>query len=64
MLLYAGIVGNMIDRLLRGYVIDFLDFHWRDAWHFPCFNVADSCITVAAAILVALSFAGEGKGKS
>ena len=63
-LLYAGIVGNMIDRLLRGYVIDFLDFHWRDAWHFPCFNVADSCITVAAAILVALSFAGEGKGKS
>ena len=60
-LLYAGIVGNMIDRMVRGYVIDFFDFHWRDAWHFPCFNVADTCITVAAFILVALSFCAAEK---
>ena len=51
----------MIDRMVRGYVIDFIDFHWRDAWHFPCFNVADTCITVAAFILVALSFCAAEK---
>ena len=54
-LLYAGILGNFIDRAWRGYVIDFLDFHWG-ASHFPCFNMADSYITVAVALLVAMSF--------
>ena len=54
-LLYAGIVGNLIDRVFRGYVIDFLDFHWG-ASHFPCFNIADTYITVAAGALVLLSF--------
>ena len=59
-LLYAGVVGNLIDRVFRGCVIDFLDFHWGDAWHFPCFNVADVCITVAAAALIVSSlFGGE-----
>ena len=53
-LLYAGILGNLIDRVYRGFVIDFLDFHWG-ASHFPCFNVADSYITVAAALLIATS---------
>ena len=52
-LLYAGIVGNLIDRVFRGYVIDFLDFHWGEAYHFPCFNIADVCITLAAAFLLA-----------
>jgi signal peptidase II len=54
-LLYAGIVGNLIDRVFRGYVIDFFDFHWG-ASHFPCFNIADTYITVAAGVLVLLSF--------
>lgn len=54
-LLYAGILGNLIDRVYRGYVIDFLDFHWGAA-HFPCFNVADVCISVAAFLLILLSF--------
>ena len=54
-LLYAGIVGNLIDRVFRGYVIDFFDFHWG-ASHFPCFNIADTYITVAAGALVLLSF--------
>ena len=47
----GGAVGNVIDRVLYGYVIDFLDFHWR-GWHFPAFNVADSAITVGAACLI------------
>ncbi len=55
-LLYAGIVGNLIDRVFRGYVIDFLDFHWKSAYHFPCFNLADTFITVAAGILILCSF--------
>ena len=47
----GGAVGNVIDRLLHGYVIDFLDFHWA-SMHFPAFNVADSAITVGAACLI------------
>lgn len=47
----GGAVGNVIDRVLYGYVVDFLDFHWR-TWHFPAFNVADSAITVGAACLI------------
>ena len=57
-LLYAGIAGNLIDRIFRGYVIDFLDFHWG-ASHFPCFNLADSYISIAAFILIAMSFIGN-----
>ncbi|MDP3135745.1 MAG: signal peptidase II [Burkholderiaceae bacterium] len=47
----GGAVGNVIDRMLHGYVVDFLDFHYA-GWHFPAFNVADSAITVGAACLV------------
>ncbi|MFQ6038228.1 MAG: signal peptidase II [Candidatus Aminicenantales bacterium] len=50
-LILAGALGNLIDRLLRGYVIDFLDFSFK-GWHWPSFNVADSCITVGALVLV------------
>lgn len=55
-LLYAGILGNLIDRVAYGYVIDFVDLHWKSAYHFPCFNVADVLITCAAAILLFASF--------
>jgi signal peptidase II len=41
----GGAVGNLIDRLRYGQVIDFLDFHWR-GYHWPAFNVADTCITL------------------
>ena len=54
LLLYAGILGNLIDRLYYRFVMDMFDFHWG-VHHFPCFNVADSCITVAAGILIACS---------
>ena len=47
----GGAIGNVIDRLLYGYVVDFLDFHWHH-WHFPAFNVADSAINIGAACLI------------
>lgn len=50
-LILAGAMGNLIDRLFRGHVIDFLDFYVKD-WHWPSFNVADSCITVGAFLLI------------
>lgn len=50
-LVAGGALGNALDRLTHGYVIDFLQFHWQ-GWFFPAFNVADSCITVGAVMLV------------
>ena len=50
-LILGGAVGNLIDRLANGYVVDFLWFHW-DEHYFPAFNVADSAITVGAALLI------------
>lgn len=47
----GGAVGNVVDRLLHGYVVDFLDVH-AAGWHFPAFNLADSAITVGAACLI------------
>ncbi len=47
----GGAVGNVIDRLLHGYVVDFLDFYWGH-WHFPAFNLADSAITLGAILLI------------
>jgi signal peptidase II len=47
----GGALGNVIDRLMYGYVVDFLDFHWAGR-HFPAFNVADSAITIGAACLI------------
>ncbi len=47
----GGAIGNVIDRLLYGYVVDFLDFHWG-ATHFPAFNIADSAISIGAACLI------------
>ena len=54
-LLLSGIVGNLIDRLRLDYVVDFLHVHWN-TWHFPCFNIADSAICVAAFCIIAFQF--------
>ena len=50
-LILGGALGNVIDRLRFGYVVDFLDLH-AGAWHWPAFNIADSAITVGAALLI------------
>ena len=50
-LILGGAVGNVIDRIAYGHVIDFLDFHWR-GWHWPAFNVADSAIVCGAGLLI------------
>jgi signal peptidase II len=56
-LILGGAIGNVIDRLRYGHVVDFLDFH-AGGWHWPAFNVADSAIVVGAALLIL-----EGFGK-
>jgi signal peptidase II len=50
-LILGGAIGNLIDRVVYGHVIDFLDFHVH-GWHWPAFNVADSAITVGAILFV------------
>ena len=62
-LMYAGILGNLVDRVWRGYVIDMFDFHWGPH-HFPCFNLADSFICVAAGLLILESFLHNDKRAS
>jgi signal peptidase II len=51
-LILGGAVGNVIDRLAYGHVIDFLDFYWRGWGHFPAFNVADIGISVGAFLFI------------
>ncbi|MCU7372642.1 signal peptidase II [Paucibacter sp. O1-1] len=50
-LILGGAIGNVVDRLLHGYVVDFIQLHWG-GWYFPSFNVADSAITVGAVLLI------------
>jgi signal peptidase II len=63
-LILGGALGNLIDRLRFGQVVDFLDFH-AAGWHWPAFNVADSAITVGAALLILEGFVHrEGRARS
>ncbi|HEX7273291.1 MAG TPA: signal peptidase II [Casimicrobiaceae bacterium] len=55
-LILGGALGNLLDRLALGQVTDFLLFHWQ-RWYYPAFNVADSAITVGAALLLLDAFA-------
>ena len=59
-LILGGALGNLIDRLRFGHVVDFLDFHAL-GWHWPAFNVADSGITVGAVLLILDGFAHHEK---
>ncbi|MGA2532983.1 MAG: signal peptidase II [Candidatus Aminicenantales bacterium] len=54
-LIMAGALGNLLDRITRGFVIDFLDVYVRNA-HWPFFNVADSCISVGAVLMLFIFF--------
>lgn len=54
-LVLGGAVGNLIDRLAYGYVIDFIDVYYQN-WHWPAFNIADSAITIGVVLMIAESF--------
>ena len=62
-LVLGGALGNLIDRILYGYVIDFLDVYIGD-WHWPAFNVADSAITVGVVMLLLDSFKPQPRSLS
>ena len=57
-LVLAGAVGNLIDRSIYGYVIDFLHLYYQN-WHYPAFNIADSAICIGAALLIWDSFSSN-----
>lgn len=57
-LIVAGAIGNLIDRSLYGYVVDFLHVYYQD-WHYPIFNIADCAITIGAGFLIWDSFSAE-----
>ena len=54
-LILGGALGNVYDRMIHGYVVDFLDFHINN-YHWPAFNIADSAICIGAVILILISF--------
>jgi signal peptidase II len=58
-LILGGALGNVIDRLMHGHVIDFIHVHWGSAY-FPAFNVADSAITIGAGLLIIDAFREKG----
>jgi signal peptidase II len=71
-LVLGGAAGNLVDRLISGYVIDFMDVYYR-GWHWPTFNVADSVISIGAVLLIIdalwldkaqVSTHGGGSGRS
>ena len=62
-LIIGGALGNLVDRLRFGHVTDFIQVYWHD-WMFPAFNVADSAISVGAAMLVLFGFLLGGKAQS
>lgn len=64
-LVLGGALGNVIDRVMHGYVVDFIFFHWR-SWYFPAFNVADTAISIGAGCLLIDAFreSGHDKGRT
>lgn len=60
-LIVGGAVGNLADRLRLGYVVDFLDFHWRYRAHFPAFNLADMAISTGVFLLIITIFTDAEK---
>lgn len=62
-LILGGAIGNLIDRLVYGYVIDFIDLYYG-SWHWPTFNVADSAITIGAGLMLWDAFRGHREEKA
>tara|TARA_B100001964_G_scaffold207608_1_gene239610 strand:- start:477 stop:1082 length:606 start_codon:yes stop_codon:yes gene_type:complete len=59
-MIFGGAIGNLIDRGRLGYVIDFIDWHWYDAYTWPTFNIADSAISIGVCFLVLEMIKGDG----
>lgn len=59
-LIIGGAVGNVFDRVVHGFVVDYLDFYWGN-YHWPAFNLADSAICIGAAMIILDSFRGSKK---
>lgn len=57
-MIMGGALGNVIDRIIYGYVVDFLDFHYM-YWHWPAFNFADIAIVLGAGLMILESFTGR-----
>ena len=62
-LILGGAIGNVYDRVVHGYVVDFLHFYWND-YHFPAFNLADTAITIGAGMMIIDIFRQSGEAKS
>jgi len=63
-MIFGGAIGNYIDRVRFGYVIDFLDVHYKTVWSYPAFNVADSAIVCGVGVLLILMFFRDRKTKA
>jgi len=63
-LILSGAVGNLIDRIRLGYVIDFVSLHWRDLFRWPAFNVADAALTVGILALMCYFYKSRAFGKA
>lgn len=55
-LIFGGAIGNYIDRLRFRYVIDFIDFHYKNLWSYPAFNIADSAIVIGVGLMLLVMF--------
>ena len=63
-LVLGGALGNLLDRMLLGHVVDFILVHWQNRWYFPAFNLADSGITVGAIMLALDMFKSKNSGET
>jgi len=61
-LVLGGALGNLLDRVVFGHVVDFILVHWQHRWYFPAFNVADMAITGGAILLALDMFKSEKSG--
>jgi len=63
-LVLAGAIGNIYDRILQGYVVDFIQWHYLDKYYFPTFNIADTCVSIGTVFLVIYFLKEEKNGKN
>jgi len=63
-LIIGGALGNLIDRIQHGHVIDFIQWHWKDVYYYPSFNIADSALVGGAIAMVLFGFLSGRDKKS